>query len=102
LALASGFYGRHAEVPGTLLASVGLIDVRFYRMYREIVSGDPQPEDDHVLRGAQFPDATFRADRMTTPAELAAGTAVMDDLLAQVFDGFDLPRLPPGTVLPRS
>jgi hypothetical protein len=85
---AAGFYGGRVEVPGHLMVSVGLLDVRHYRMCREARRGE---QTDGLVRGARFPDERFRADFTTDAAAFMknpdeAGQVLLD----QLAYGFDL------------
>jgi hypothetical protein len=95
---ARGFYNGQVEHPGYLQVSVGLLDVRDYRMTRLMYEGDTEPCTDPFNRytsKGKFPDPVFRADFMTTTHEFLKDiNPTFTALLHQVMDGFDLPRFP--------
>jgi hypothetical protein len=93
LQAAATFYGQ-IELPGYLLASIGYLDVRYYRMYRNQRPGDSVMIS-YPIRGQQFPDQQFRADVTMQAAEfVSAPDNVVRQLLDQLAFGFDLPPIP--------
>jgi hypothetical protein len=87
---AGAFYGTLWELPGYVQLSVGLLDVRLYRLYRHARSGETGWQ-----KGSRFPDESFRADFTTHVAGfLKAPRDAAAPLLDQLAYGFDLPPLP--------
>jgi hypothetical protein len=94
LRAAAMFYSHQTELPGYLLASIGYLDVRYYRMFREQFPGD-NPRVNGRFRGQRFPDPQFRADVITQAgAFVSAPESVTRELLDQLAFGFDLPAIP--------
>jgi hypothetical protein len=94
---AAKVFFSNVDLPGHVQVSVGLQDVRDYRM----VVARPNSYIPGVVFGRfsgwRFPDRTFRADFVTPTAELLQTfDAARDALLEQVIHGFDLPPRQPG------
>jgi hypothetical protein len=94
LSAAATFFSRIDEIPGYLLASVGYLDVRYYRMYRRLRQGD-NPMVGDPIRGQRFPEQQFRADLSLHVSEIISEPEhVVKKLLNQLAFGFDLPAIP--------
>jgi hypothetical protein len=90
LRAATQFFEGQVELPGYLQLTVGFLDVRHYRMYRNPTKAEEACSD--LIRGARFPDERFRADVIKLASEfLKDPDAVAGELLEQLAYGFDMP-----------